>query len=87
MKRTRFSSYEICIVTCDDRLRKFRVPYCVAWAAARGIARETKCSVVLYGHYGLAAFQDDGSGVVYWNDQSSIPGTQSNFDDRTTVAI
>ena len=59
----------------------------LAWAAARGIARDTHCAVILYGKYGTARFHADGSGIVEWNDLSTLPGEKTKFSPATLVCI
>ena len=63
------------------------LPYAVAFAAARGIARETHFAAILIGPHGTARFDYSGAGVVEWNERSTMPGTTTRFSDRTTVCI
>jgi len=70
-----------------DRNQSFSLPFAVAWAAARGIARDTHHAVILYGRYGGAKFSGDGSGYVEWNERSRIPGIVSYFDSRGVAFI
>jgi hypothetical protein len=59
----------------------------VAWAAARGISRDTHFGVILYGEFGTARFDVNGGGLVEWNQKSTRPDTVTRFDDRTIVCI
>ena len=70
-----------------DRNESTMLPYAVAWAAARGIARDTHHVALLVGEFGTARFNTDGSGTVEWNDKSTKPGETTKFGERTTVAI
>ncbi len=70
-----------------DRNQVTWLPSAVAWAAARGIATGTHYAVVLIGEFGTARFNQDGSGVVEWNEKSTKPVSVTPFDARTTVAI
>ena len=63
------------------------LPYAVAFAAARGIARETHFAAILIGPHGTARFDYSGAGVVEWNERSTMPGTTTRFCERTTVCI
>lgn len=60
---------------------------CVAWYAAQGIARYSHCGVTLYGVYGMAEFNADGSGVVTWHACSTMPGERTRFGPDTTVCV
>lgn len=71
----------------SDRNATTYMPAAVAWAAARGIARDTHHAVILHGIYGVARFDYRGGGTVEWNDASTMPGQTTRFDDRTTVCI
>lgn len=71
----------------SDRNTTIWLPYAVAFAAARGIARQTHYAVILFGERATARFSRDGSGTIEWNDQPAAPGTTYRFDERTTVCI
>jgi len=43
-----------------------KLPYAVAWAAARGIARDTHHVVTLVGEFGTARFNSEGVGYIEW---------------------
>ncbi len=70
-----------------DRNQTAKLPVAVAFAAARGIARETHHAVILDGTYGRARFYQNGGGNVEWNELSTMPGQTSEFDERTTVML
>ena len=61
----------------------------MAWAAARGIAKETHESVILYGKFGVARFCYDGSGNVTWTDEAdpAYRGKVTTFGPNTLVCI
>ncbi len=71
----------------SDHNRVNWVESTVAWAAARGIARDTHYAVVLYGEYGTARFDMHGGGKVQWNEKSTMPGKTTTFDANTTVCV
>lgn len=71
----------------SDRNQTTWLPYAIAWSAARGIASHTHFGVVLFGEYGTARFDRDGSGHVEWNEQSTKPGEVTRFCSQTTVCI
>jgi hypothetical protein len=73
--------------TPSGRNRTSWLPHDVAWAAARGIIRDTHCGVVLVSEYGKAVFANDGSGHVEWNERSTLPGQTTHFDERTIVCM
>lgn len=73
--------------TPSGKNEKMRIPYFAAFPAARGIVQNTHAVVVLIGQYGTARFQEDGSGHVDWNEESTAPGTTTRFDCRTVVCI
>jgi hypothetical protein len=76
------------VESADGGLQSTRIPYGVAWAAARGIARDTHYAVMLFGEYGTATFNHaDGGGYVEWNEKSTKPGERTKFDARTCVSI
>lgn len=70
-----------------DKNEKTKLPYAVAWAAARGIARDTHHVAILVGEYGTARFDQFGGGTVEWNEKSTKPGEITKFGERTTVSI
>jgi hypothetical protein len=59
----------------------------VAWHAAQGIAQGSHHAVILYGAHGVVHFDRQGGGVVTWNDNSTVPGTQTRFGPDTTVCV
>jgi hypothetical protein len=71
----------------SDKNRTIWLPYTVAWAAARGIARETHHVATLFGKFGKARFNPDGGGVIEWNEESTRPGETTTFGPNTVVAI
>jgi hypothetical protein len=50
----------------SDRNTTVYLPIATAWAAARGIARDTHYVVILYGERGIARFRPDGTATVEW---------------------
>ena len=74
-----------------DKNRVTWIPWPVAWAAARGIAKDTHHTVTLHGEYGKAVFETNpahaGAGHVEWNEKSTKPGEVTYFDERTLVCI
>ena len=50
----------------SDHNRTVKLPYAVAWAAARGIARDTHHVVTLVGEFGTARFNSEGVGYIEW---------------------
>ena len=74
-------------VAPDDTMHKFKVDAAIAWAAARGIARETHYGVVLLGRYGVAGFGPDGSVEVTWNGDSTTPGERKTYGPNVTACI
>ncbi len=83
----RRKNYELCLAYPDGSVAKVKVPQAVAFVAARGITRDTHVGALVIGNYGIATFAADGSGEVYWNQDSTMPGQKSGFDGRTTVCI
>lgn len=59
----------------------------LAFAAARGIIRDTHFDVEIQGVYGVAKFNNDGSGTITWNANSTCPAGVTVFGARTTVMI
>jgi hypothetical protein len=87
-KTTARTRVKLIVQSPSDRNTTILIPYAVAWAAARGIARDTHYAVILFGEYGTAHFNHaDGGGYVEWNDKSTMPGETTRFDERTRVAI
>lgn len=68
-------------------ITEVRLPVGVAFAAARGIIRDTHFDVELHGFYGVATFHADGSGEVTWGERSLEPGTVTGFGENTSVAL
>jgi len=83
MPRTIVRKTKMVVTSPSDRNQTVRLPYAVAWAAARGIARDTHYAVVLYGEFGVARFNDTGGGMVEW----IRSGIVSGFNSQTTLAI
>ena len=71
----------------SDKNRTILIPREVAWAAARGIAKDTHHRCVLYGQFGTARFDGEGCGTVDWNEKSTEPCTTTRFAPNTTVCI
>jgi hypothetical protein len=71
----------------DGRKRVAYLDRAIAWAAARGIAKDTLASVLLIGEFGTAEFNSVGAGSVVWNDKSPLPGERTFFGASTTVCI
>ena len=60
----------------------------VAWAAARGILRDTHYVVVLIGRRGTARFDHQGGGIVTWNQQDQYHKQErDHFGPNTVVCI
>lgn len=81
---------ERCKMVTQSPCGKNRVtwmPINVAWPAARGIARDSHFSVILYGKFAVARFNYDGSGSVVWNELSTEPGKTTSFGENVTVCI
>lgn len=78
---------KIIVQSPAGRNNVIHLPYAVAFAAARGIAVATHFGVILYGTYGTARFNSDGSGQVDWNEKSTCPGETTSFAERTMVCI
>lgn len=79
--------YRLICQSPSDRNLTISVHEHLAWAAARGIARDTHHAVVLIGQYGTARFDRLGGGKVEWNEASTWPGVVSEFNPSTTVCI
>lgn len=72
----------------SDRNSTIMLPYAVAWAAARGIAKDTHYAVTLYGELGTARFNHTGDGgIVEWNERSTTPGQTTTFAENANVSI
>lgn len=69
----------------DGRVYRITVPPALAWAAARGIARETFYGVVLSGQYGTAQVRQDGSADVCWLGESLTSPTR--YEPNATACI
>lgn len=70
-----------------DRNRVTWIHKSFAWAAARGIARDTHQVVILYGEFGIARFDGHGAGIVDWNEKSNSQNSPTYYDENTTVCI
>lgn len=66
----------------DDTITESRLPAGVAWIAARAIAVESLADVELISKRGVAKFDCNGAGFVYWAN-----GTTSNFGPNMTVCL
>lgn len=84
MARTRpaVRTIKMIVQSPTDRNQTVTLPYAVAWAAARGIARDTHYAVVLIGEFGTARFNSKGGGTVEWDN-----GEVTEFDNRAMAAI
>lgn len=82
-RRSRTNRVKLIVQSPSDRYSTILLPYAVAFAAARGIARDTHYVAFLIGERGTARFAGDGSGTVDWADDS--PPTR--FGANTTVCI
>lgn len=71
----------------SDKNRTIWLPRAVAFAAARGIAKDTHHACILYGEFGTAKFNMDGGGTVEWNEKSTKPGEKTTFAPNTTVCV
>jgi hypothetical protein len=67
----------------SGKRRTFKVPHCVAWVVARGIALQTHIDVALYGQFGSAHFNRDGSGYFKAARPTITRMQPETFDCRT----
>jgi hypothetical protein len=72
-----------------DRNTTTWLPESVAWLIGQTIAKQTHLSVLLYGEYGIARFNYDGTGTITWNERATedFRGRQTTFDAETTDRI
>lgn len=84
--RRQVKRYVVSYERADGRELTFRVQPELAFAVARGLAKERVYGrVTLHGYYALLTFQPDGSFTMTWNEYSDAPGVTEEHDARTTV--